>query len=286
MFTIHILGLGVLVNEDSGLSALLLNSATSTKLPLHVPSIFATRNALKKNGLAPLGGVRYRWASGTHSPDDLIGWDITGLHIRVGTKGPVEGRVKATPDQPRYPKKLKGKDYDWTDLHWVLDAKKMFPTGELIPAYRKVGDQTNAIVEFHGGRQQGGKPWGVGGSLYEWTVRPGYTQGFTDTLDVVYETAPPPFKAYDCDGRHVGTLEFALEGEVWIVNEAPQRATTLNQKIKAYVGSDSLIYQDVFATKTKAEKKQVIFKRGAKKVPIAPTGESCNMCRLELRSEV
>ena len=155
MFRFHIQGLCVVVLKDDGLTVLMLNSAAPRKVPkvpYHLPSLFARQAEVVKNDLPRLSGVLGRWAFRSVSPNTLVGWSLSGLHMRAGKKGPVE-RPPSDEALGMTPRQVSKTRFDWRDLHWVVDARKVLPSAKLLTKFSSLGDDTHAIFEFHGGRR-------------------------------------------------------------------------------------------------------------------------------------
>jgi hypothetical protein len=262
MFRFHILGLSLCVVSNDRMTVLLLNSGfprTVANVPYHIPSLFMTEQSMLANSVPRLASTVGRWAATTDVP--LVGWSLTGLTLRIGGTG-----APSTPPSraanAEHPPMVNGVP-DWADLHWILDARRTLPTARLRDEFRQLGENTLGIVEFRGGRLEGGRPYSVGGSQFVWKVRDGYEQAFTDTLDIVFDDGVPEVKAWDVDRRPIGSIDLGTSGEAWLVNEAPERTSGMLRGVPSDVEClDSFVFLEAFDTETPAEKAGVQFARG------------------------
>lgn len=283
MFRFHILGLSLCVVNDDRMTVLLLNSGFPrkvTNVPYHIPSLFMTTPSMWGNSVPRLASTVGRWDANADSP--LVGWSLAGLSLRVGNTGapktPPTRRTNA--EHPE----MVGGAADWSDLHWILDARKVLPTARLRDEFRELGENTMALVEFRGGRLEGGRPYSVGGSQFVWKVRDGYQQAFTDTLDIVYDDGVPDVRAWDADRRPVGSIELRSPGEAWLVNEAPERTKRMLQSdANQFECLDSLVFLEAFDTDTPQEKEGVEFVRGRRWGNLVTTGDVCEVMMLDER---
>lgn len=283
MFRFHIQGLSIAVLHDNGLNVLMLNSAHPRKVPnvpYHVQSVFATRDSVSDYTLPRLSSILGRWAP---KPVDgeFIGWSLAGLSLKSGVADPVDFPTSTMAGQ-YHPTVTAGGTMDFSDVHWILDARKMLPTAQLRAGFRTLGADTHAICEFHGGRIEGGQPFADGAAQYTWTVNANYEQAFTDTIDVVFDSAPPEVIATDSDGRPAGRIQFAADGEAWIVNEAPSLAQV--RMATASPCGDLLVYLEAFDTETPEEKAAVFFMPAKRFGVLVPSGTSCDALLLDERT--
>jgi len=223
MFRFHIQGLCIAVLGKDALTVLMLNSSVRQRriVPHHLPSLFVKREGLESTSAAKLPSIAGRWLP-ERNDEGTVGFDLTGLRLAVGVgAAPVKTTAKGLiPGQPPHPV---GKPLDWTSLDWVLNAARLLPKAPLRERFRRLGPDTTTIVEFRGGRLEGGKPVGEEGSFWIWKVSDAYEQAFTDTIDVVYDEAPTVIMK-DAEGTLRGTATLLPGHEAWCVNEAAERA--------------------------------------------------------------
>jgi hypothetical protein len=285
MFRFHVQGLSIANLTDKGLNVLMLNSAHPRKVPnvpYHLPSLFTTTESIAEFSLPRLASILGRWAPNpTDAPRDYIGWSLSGLKLRVGETGPVELPL-STMEGREHPEVSAAGEVDWRDPNWILNARKMLPTAELRAGFRELGPDTHAIFEVHGGWIEGGKPFAEGAAQYTWHVHSNYEQAFTDTVDIVFNGAPPEIVAADCEGRPAGRIQFKDEGEAWLVNEAPSLAL-INMATDSECG-DLLVYLEAFNTSTLKEKAAIDFKPANRFGVSVPSGVSCDALLLDERS--
>ena len=257
MFRFHIQGLSVCVLGPSRLDVLMLNSGPPRKrsMPFHLQHMFCPRQAVASYSASRLASISGLWVETLLKPDGApafvsdathLGFSLSGLHATIGAGGPPERPADGLAPDARNPDRNKP---DWSSLHWALRADRMLPSGHLLDEFRVLGPNTFSVISFHGGRLEGGVPSSVAGRQLVWSVRAGYVQAFTDTIDVVYDEAPPA-TLRDADNQEVGQIEFEPNGEAWLINEAPERSKQF-ATLGAAVGQqtdfkDCMLYQDAF----------------------------------------
>lgn len=249
MFRFHILGMCVCVHTRNSLDVMMLNALAfnGDPLPYHLPSLFAPRSVVRDYSLPRLPSVSRRFTDRL-SDTTALGWGLTGLTAQLDGSGPPLMNEK-TPANPEHPDMAAP---DWSSLHWILDAAKMFPHEKLSlnPEFRVLGPRVTAILRFRGGRVEGGSPLSEG-HRYVWSVREGYQQAFTDTLDIVYDDGVPTVEFIDADNQFAGSVTMDRHGEAWIVNEAPERVA-LMQMLQPPAEGAALGEQLPSSTDTKA----------------------------------
>lgn len=286
MFRFHIQGLCISVQNKNVLRVLMLNSGpprSVSGVDYHLPGLFAKRTAIAENKLPRLPSIQGRWA-GDAADAEWFGWNVAGMTVRVGQGSAPTLAPTVLSSSQTEPPLIQGDERDWSDMHWVLDARRMLPTGTLKDEFRRLGAHTTTIFEFQGGRLQGGQPFATAARVYLWKVRDDYTQALTDTIDVIYEAAPT-VTVVDVDGRSVGTVVLAETGEAWAVNEAPrlaqnrmetdpdQEAGFMNRRRMCF---DLQVYLEAFDTRHPDEKDRVVFERAGSFVPFITTGVVCD----------
>jgi hypothetical protein len=218
MFRLHLQGLTICMASKSKLTALMLNSGARKKFaPFHLQTLFVRPTAVDwtKTTLRRLPTIEGRWKS-TASDSEFRGFDVSGLLIRVGKGGaPVEAQSTAVGLEHPVSKTKP----DWSDMHWVLDGKRLLPSGKLA-IRRALGEDVLSLAEIRGGRLEGGVPQDPFGSQFVWFLRAGYQQALTDTLDIVYDDAVPTVTFSDAQGKPAGRVVFKKGSEAWLTNDA------------------------------------------------------------------
>jgi hypothetical protein len=225
MFRFHILGMCVCVHSRNSLDVMMLNALASNVpgLPYHLPSLFAPRAVVRDYSLPRLPSVARRFTNRL-SDTTSLGWGLTGLTAQLDGSGPPVMK-EAAPANLEHPDMAAP---DWSSLHWILDASRMFPHEKLNlnPQFKVLGPRVSTILRFRGGRVEGGRPLSDG-HRYVWRVREGYQQAFTDTIDVIYDDGVPTVEFIDADNQYAGSVTMDRHGEAWVVNEAPERVAMM-----------------------------------------------------------
>ena len=230
MARIHLHGLVIAHAQGTHLRGLMLDSSripTPTPLPLHYQSLVLPTKSIVDDQLnLPKVDIRERWRPDLPPPlndVEVTAWDLSGCRVKVSSS--IEGQLKRFDTCGFHPDP---DDPNWTPLHWVADARRLFPGATLKKDYRDPGgdgvpDTLSALVEFAGGILSGDRPVAVNGPDWVFFMAPDFVQAITDCMMC---TAPndlsvATLQAFRRDGSSAGTLLVRDDADVFIVNEAP-----------------------------------------------------------------
>jgi hypothetical protein len=228
MAVFHCQGLSLAITQRDGVRICMLNSTLgSHAVPYHLPSLFVRTGGIvdPQHYTAPMASVSGRWDKGD---DEVVGWDLSGLKLSLDggttTRIPPAAAVGDHPvprDQP-----------DWSDLRWVIDARRFLPGATLRDDFRDLSPKVSAAITATGVEVKGGAPINADGGKWVWFVRPGLVQAVTDTLDLVTSSSAVTVDFTDGAGRDRGHIVLAGDAECWLINEAPRATHDLLRQLR------------------------------------------------------
>src|SRR4051812_20655148 len=187
MARIHLHGLVIAHAQGKQIRGLMLDSnQIPIPLPVHYQSlVLPTKSIVDDQLRLPKVDIRERWRPDLPPPlndTEVTAWDLSGCRIKVSSS--IEGQLKRYDTWGFHPDP---DDPNWTPLHWVADARRLFPGATLKKDYREArGDgvpgKLSALVDFAGGTLSGDRPVAVNGPDWVFFMAPDFVQAITDCM--------------------------------------------------------------------------------------------------------